>query len=170
MVDVEENGDRYRTYSHDPACQPSNAAKASKGRTEITVAVHILVAVAAQPFADNHHFFGFALRMQFVADIATTALTTKLVDEVRGARDGPLVRVDLRAAYVACLRLGQLHLPFRTRRVLLFGKMFLAEAITAIRAAAKCFLIAFAAAASGTESMSMLFFFVCVLHSGLCLP
>src|SRR5579871_2114387 len=85
---------------------------------------------------------GFALCVQFIADIAPAALAAELVDVMRGARQRPLVRIDLRPADVAHLRLCQLHLLFGARRMLLFGEMVLAESPVAIGAVAERLFIA----------------------------
>lgn len=167
MMNIEEGGGYHCAYCHNPARQSSNAANAGQGSAQVAVAIHILVAVAAHPFAHDHNIFGFGLCVQFVADITTAAQAAELIDKMRGARDRPLIGVDLRTAYIAGLRMGQLHLFFRAGRVLLFGEMLLAETIMTIRAATQCFLIAFAATASGAERICMSSFLIYILHSGL---
>ncbi len=90
--------------------------------------------------------FASALCMQLVTDIATTAVTTELIDVVRSGRKGPLVGMNTGAANVADLGLRQFHLLLRTGRVLLLGEVILAQTPMAIRAMSKRFFVTFMAA------------------------
>ena len=102
--------------------------------------------MTAQTFACDRHILCFTLCVQFIADIASASTADELVDEVRGLREGPLVRINLCAADVADLRLCYLHLLFGAGRVLLLGKVVLAEAVVTVRAASQCLFIALVAA------------------------
>lgn len=128
------------------ASQPAQPAYARERSAEATIAVGNLIAMAAQAFAHDVDRFAFALRVQFIANIAPASLAAILVDVVRRARDRPLVRVDVRATHVTRLCLRQSHLLFGAGRMLLLGEVILAEALVAIRATPQRFLVAFVAA------------------------
>src|SRR5574340_524630 len=74
--------------------------------------------------------------------MAATARAAELIDEVRSARNRPLIGVDLRSTDVADLCLRQSHLLFGAGRVLLLGKMLLAKSLVAVWAAPKRLLAA----------------------------
>src|SRR5690348_3594215 len=107
--------------------------------------------MAAQALANDGNVFCFAACMHLVTDMATAAIAAELVDVMRGARHRPLIRVDLSAAYIAHLRLHQAHLLLGTGRMLLFGKVVLAEAFVAIGAMAQRLLVAFVTAPRGRD-------------------
>ena len=105
--------------------------------------------MAAQALADDGNVFCFAARMHLIADMATAAVATELVDVMRCTRHRPLIRVDLPAAHVTHLCLRQAHLLFGAGRMLLLGKVILAEAFVAIGAMSQRLLVAFVAASRG---------------------
>lgn len=163
---VKENCHKDGSHRDHDTRQAFDTANTIEEATKITVAIHILIAMAAQALAYNDDIFVLTLCMEFVAHMATTPLTGKLIYEVRGFGDGPLVRVDLCATDIACLCLGHLHLLLGTGRVLLFGKMFLTEAVMTVGTTTECL---FATLVTATRSMNggrKAFDFGCVLHSG----
>ena len=105
--------------------------------------------MAAQAFANNGNIFCFPACMYFIADMAPAALAAELVYVMRRARQRPLIRLDLPAAYITYLRLRQAHLLLGAGRMLLLGKMILAESFVAVRTMPQCLLIAFVAAPRG---------------------
>ena len=90
--------------------------------------------------------------MQFVADMATATLAAKLVDVMRGAGERPLIGIDLSATNIAYLRLCQVHLLFRARRMLLLGEVVLAETPVAIGTMSQRFLVAFVTTPRGSNA------------------
>src|SRR5437763_15684738 len=101
----------------------------------------------------------FALRMQFITNMASTARAAILIDVVCGARKRPLVGIHLRAADVTDLSLRQPHLLFGAGRMLLLGKVILAKSPVAIRTMPKRFLVTFMTATRGGHDISTRLYF-----------
>lgn len=156
-MDIEKKGSDNRSRRDKRAGQSSNTAHPVERGAQVAIADDVLVAVTTYALADDYGVFAFALGMQFVADIAATALAAIVIDIVRGAREGPLVRIDLGATNIAYLGLRQPHLPFGAGGVLLLGKVILAETLMAIWTASECFLVAFMAAACRSNRIAMHF-------------
>lgn len=85
-MDIKENGDYDGASDYKNAGEATNTANTRERRTEITVTIDILIAMAAHAFTHDGNILCFALRMQFITDIASAAFTGELVDKVRGAR------------------------------------------------------------------------------------
>ena len=81
-MQIKKGGCRYRPQYHNPIGNAFYAAQAIDGGTEIAIARRILIAMTAQTFASNKDLIDFALRVQFVADMATTPFTLVLVNKV----------------------------------------------------------------------------------------
>ena len=81
-MQIKKGNCRYRAQYHNPIGNAFYAAKAIDGGTEIAIARRILIAVAAQTFARNKDIIDFALRVQFVTDMATTTFTLVLINKV----------------------------------------------------------------------------------------
>lgn len=84
-MQIKKGSCRYRTQHHNPIGNAFYAAQAINGGTEIAIARCILIAVTTQTFAGNKDIIDFALRVQFVADMATTPFTLVLINKVGGA-------------------------------------------------------------------------------------
>src|SRR5579859_6284054 len=87
--------------------------------------------------------------MHLVAHMATAAIAAELIYVMRSARQRPLIRVNLPATHITYLRLRQAHLLFSAGRMLLLGKMILAEAFVAVGTMSQRLLVAFVAASGG---------------------
>src|SRR5690349_2172358 len=103
--------------------------------------------MTTQSLTDDGDIFSFALCVQFVANIAATALTAIMVDEVRGARLRPVIGINRCTAHIADLGLRHFRLLFGAGGMLLFRTVFLAESSMAIGTAPKSLFITFPAAA-----------------------
>src|SRR5438067_13807715 len=73
------------SYYNEPPSQAFDAANSIDGRTEVAVARRILVTMTPQALSYNKDIIHFALRMQFITDITSTAFTAILINVVRGA-------------------------------------------------------------------------------------
>jgi hypothetical protein len=104
----------YRTQHNQPACQSHNPSNKIEGSAQITVACRILVAMTAQAITFDEDFINFALGMQFITDMSSTAFTFVLVDVMRGTRGRPLIGIDLDITHITHLRLLHFHLLFGT--------------------------------------------------------
>ncbi len=109
--------------------------------------------MAAKALANDADVLCFAVRMQFIADVATASLAAKLIYVVRGARKRPLVGIDLPATDITYLRLRQAHLLFSAGGMLLLGKVILAEALATIGAMPQRLFVAFVASSGGSDEV-----------------
>ena len=82
MMEVVEQAYNDCACYDEQARDPLDAAKLVEGRTEVTVARRILVTMTTQTLSHNKDIIHFALRMQFITDITSTAFTTVLINEV----------------------------------------------------------------------------------------
>ncbi len=81
-MQIKKGGCRYRTQYHNPIADTFEATKAIDGGTENAIASGILIAMTAQTLARNEDIINFALRVQFIADMATTPFALELIDKV----------------------------------------------------------------------------------------
>jgi hypothetical protein len=91
--------------------------------------------------------------MHLIADVATAPVAAEFIYVMRGARKRPLIGVDLPATNITHLRLRQAHLIFGARRMLLLGKVILAETLVAIGTMPQRFLVTFVTASSRSNGI-----------------
>jgi hypothetical protein len=161
---IEQNCQAHRSRGHQRAYNPLDSTYAIERRAGITVARNMLVAVSAHSIAHHADMLSFALCMVLVTDIASTSAARVIIDIVGRAREGPLVGIHLDATDIADLSQGQVHLFFCARRVLLLGKVVLAETFVTIWATSQGFLITFMTAAGRFHHFAMCSELFSVIH------
>jgi len=82
MVQVKKDACRYRSHYNNPIRQSSDAANTKKRRAEIAVTRRVLVTMASQPFTSDKDIIYFALCMEFITNMATTAFALVLINKV----------------------------------------------------------------------------------------
>jgi hypothetical protein len=164
MMQVEEDGSHHRSYDNSDAGQSPDSANLIEGGTEITVAIDVLIAVPSQALTSDNRIFRFALCVQLIAHIPTASFAGKLIHYVERSRKRPLLRPDLSSTHIAHLGLLHLHLPLSTRQMLMFRKVILAEAVTAIWTASQCLLVTFMATACGMDSVWIVSWLSLIVH------
>jgi len=91
--------------------------------------------------------------MHLITDVATAPVTAEFIYVMRGARERPLIGIDLPATNITHLRLRQAHLLFGARRMLLLGKVILAETSVAVGTMPQRFLVAFVTASRRSDTI-----------------